>query len=271
MINDKKVLVVLPAYNAGATLARTVEKIPKDVVDEILLVDDASSDGTVALARELGLLVFEHRRNLGYGANQKTCYSEALAREADVVVMVHPDYQYEPRLVPALAAPIAWGVYDAVLGSRILWKGAILGGMPRYKYVANRVLTLVQNWLLGNKPSEYHTGFRAFSRWVLETLPLAANSDDFVFDNQMLAQLLYFDFRVAEISCPTRYAPQSSSISFLPAIRYGLGVLATSAAYRLARWGLARPHIFSEAGPRLTAGGVQDRLLGVPAGPSRPG
>jgi len=248
MIEGKRVLVVLPAYNAERTLERTYAEIPGAVVDEVVLVDDASADGTAELSRRLGLATYVHPENLGYGGNQKTCYEAALERPADIVVMLHPDYQYDPRLIPALAWPIAAGVYDVVLGSRILGRGARQGGMPLYKYVANRFLTLLQNALIGEKLSEYHTGYRAFSRRVLETLPLSANSDDFVFDNQMLAQALFFGFRVGEVSCPTRYLPESSSINLPRSIRYGLGVLWTSVQYRAASLGLARPRIFRPAG-----------------------
>ncbi len=254
MIHGKRLLVVLPAYNAERTLERTCSEIPRDVVDETVLVDDASQDGTVQVSHSLGLPTLVHEKNLGYGGNQKTCYAAALERDADIVVMIHPDYQYEPRLVPAMASLIALGVYDVVLGSRIIGKGARRGGMPRYKYLANRVLTLVQNLLLGEKLTEYHTGCRAFSRRVLETLPLTANSDDFVFDNQMLAQALFFRFRVGEVSCPTRYLPDSSSIDFRRSTRYGLGVLWTSLQYRMARLGLAHPRIFNEFSPRLEIG-----------------
>ena len=249
MIHGKKLLVVMPAYNAERTLERTWSEIPRDVVDEVILVDDASQDGTVQVSRSLGLPTLVHEKNLGYGGNQKTCYAAALARDADIVVMIHPDYQYEPRLVPAMASLIALGVYDAVLGSRIIGKGARRGGMPRYKYVANRFLTLAQNLLLGEKLTEYHTGCRAFSRRVLESLPLASNSDDFVFDNQMLAQAFYFGFRVGEVSCPTRYLPDSSSINFARSVRYGLGVLWTSVQYRAARAGLGHPRIFGRSAP----------------------
>lgn len=260
MINGRSVLVVLPAYNAARTLERTVREIPREVVDDVLLVDDASSDATVEVARRLGLPTLVHRRNLGYGGNQKTCYAAALERGADVVVMVHPDYQYDPRLVPSLVAPIAWGIYDVMLGSRILGKGAVKGGMPRYKYAANRVLTLLQNWLLNHKLSEYHTGYRAFSREVLEALPLEENSDDFLFDNQMLAQAVWFGFRIGEVSCPTRYAPESSSIGLARSIRYGAGVLATSLFFRAARWRLVRPRIFDPSGRRLGSRGLEERV-----------
>lgn len=256
MINGKRVLVVLPAYNAAHTLERTVATIPREVVDAILLVDDASGDSTASVARSLGLPTLVHRRNLGYGANQKTCYAAALERGADVVVMVHPDYQYDPRLVPSLAGLLAWGVYDVALGSRILGRGALQGGMPLHKYLANRLLTLAQNWLVSHKLSEYHTGYRGFTRQVLETLPLEANADGFVFDNQMLAQAIFFGFRIGEISCPTRYDAGSSSIGLVDSCRYGVGVLSTSLSFRLARWGLRRSAVFDHGAPRLN----RDRL-----------
>jgi len=239
MLNGKKIIVVMPAYNAAKTLARTVAEIPRGVVDEILLVDDASSDETAALARELGLTVFLHDANFGYGRNQKTCYREAMRHRADIVVMLHPDYQYSPHLIVPMASMIAYGGYDTVIGSRILGKGALEGGMPVYKFAANRFLTFVQNILIGYKLSEYHTGFRAFRSEVLESLPLESNSDDFVFDNEMLVQIIYQGFNVGEISCPTRYFDEASSINFSRSVRYGLGVLATSVKYRLARMGLA--------------------------------
>lgn len=251
MIHGKKVVVVLPAYNAESTLARTNAEIPRDIVDEVVLVDDASQDNTVAVSRELGLVTLVHAANLGYGGNQKTCYAAALARGADIVVMIHPDYQYDARLVPAMASLVALGVYDLVLGSRIIGNGALRGGMPLYKYVANRVLTLAQNILLGEKLSEYHTGARAFSRRVLETLPLGANGNGFVFDNQILAQAFYFGFRVGEVSCPTRYFAEASSIGLIASCRYGLGVLWTSVLYRLARLRLVQPKILDRSGPRL--------------------
>jgi glycosyltransferase involved in cell wall biosynthesis len=251
LIHGQKVVVVLPAYNAERTLERTVADLPSDLVDEVLLVDDASQDKTLEVARALGLPTIAHERNLGYGANQKTCYAEALRRQADVVVMLHPDYQYDPRLVTAMGALIAWGVYDVVLGSRIIGGGALKGGMPLYKYVSNRILTALQNILMRQKLSEYHTGYRAFSRRVLEDLPLESNSDDFVFDNQILAQIAYFGFRVGEVSCPTRYAPESSSIDFRRSCRYGLGVIWTSLQYRAARWGLAAPRIFDARASKL--------------------
>jgi glycosyltransferase involved in cell wall biosynthesis len=250
MLHGQKVVVVLPAYKAEQTLERTLDDMSRDVVDEIILVDDASSDATALLAKKLGLRVFVHGRNLGYGANQKTCYREALKLGADVVVMLHPDYQYEPRLVTAMAAMIASDVYDVVLGSRILGKSALRGGMPLYKYAANRALTFFQNVLMGAKLSEYHTGYRAFSRAVLETLPLLANSDDFVFDNQMLAQTIAFGFRLGEISCPTRYFSEASSINFRRSVVYGLGVVGTSVKYRLWKWRLHKSAMFS-ASPTL--------------------
>lgn len=246
MLNGKKIIVVMPAYNAARTLAKTVADIPRDLVDEILLVDDASSDETVRLANELNLTVFLHERNFGYGRNQKTCYREALRRGADIVVMLHPDYQYSGSLIVPMAGMIAYGEYDAVIASRILGKGALAGGMPLYKYISNRFLTLVQNILLSYKLSEYHTGFRAFSREVLESLPLDENSDDFVFDNQMLAQVIHFDYRVGEISSPTRYFPEASSINFSRSVKYGFGVLATSLQYRAHRMKLAKSKLFKQ-------------------------
>jgi glycosyltransferase involved in cell wall biosynthesis len=246
MLNGQKIIVVMPAYNAARTLSKTVAEIPRDIVDEILLVDDASGDETVDLAGELDLTVFRHEKNFGYGRNQKTCYREALRRGADIVVMVHPDYQYSPNLIVPMAGMIAYGEYDAVMGSRILGKGAISGGMPFYKYVANRFLTLAQNILISQKLSEYHTGFRAFSRKVLESLPLEANSDDFVFDNEMISQTVFFNWRVGEISCPTRYFAEASSINFSRSVKYGLGVLSTSIKFRLNRMGITKTSIFRE-------------------------
>lgn len=244
MLSGLKIAVVMPAYNAEATLRRTVEELPREVVDDIVVVDDGSHDQTVTLARELGLFVHVHEKNRGYGGNQKTCYQLALGRGADVVVMVHPDYQYSPRLVTAMASMIASGHYDLVLGSRILGGCAREGGMPLYKYVANRALTAAENLLLGAKLSEFHTGFRAYSRRLLETLPLEANSDDFVFDNELIAQTLHFGFPVGEISCPTRYFAEASSIGFLRSCRYGFGVLRVAFTYRAMRLGLAAPRIF---------------------------
>jgi glycosyltransferase involved in cell wall biosynthesis len=244
MIQGKKVTVVMPAYNAELTLRRTFEEIPKDIVDDIILVDDASVDRTVQVAKNLEIHHVVHPKNSGYGANQKTCYQEALHRGADIVIMVHPDYQYTPKLIPAMAGMIASGIYDVVLASRILGKGAFQGGMPFYKYVSNRFLTAFQNLLIRQKLSEYHTGYRAFSREVLLKLPLKANSDDFIFDNQMVAQASFFGYRIGEISCPTRYDAESSSINFRRSLKYGLGVLKVSCQYRLTKWGLNHPPIF---------------------------
>jgi glycosyltransferase involved in cell wall biosynthesis len=244
MIAGKRVAVILPAYNAARTLERTYAEIPLDVVDEVILTDDASTDQTVALSKRLGIHTLRHNRNLGYGANQKTCYAEAVARGADIVVMLHPDYQYSPLLVTAMASMIASGHYDVVLGSRILGRGALAGGMPLYKYIANRVLTLLENILLGLKLSEYHTGYRAWSRNVLQALPLDRCSDDFVFDNQMLALAAFRHFSIGEISCPTRYFAEASSINFRRSVTYGLGVLRTAAEFRAARWGLTKSGLF---------------------------
>lgn len=251
MLNNQKIIVVMPAYNAEKTLQQTVAEIPRDIVDEILLVDDASTDKTVLKSRELELITFRHERNFGYGRNQKTCYREALQRGADIVVMVHPDYQYSPNLIVPMAGMIAYGEYDVVLGSRILGKGALSGGMPVYKYVANRFLTLAQNLLMNRKLSEYHTGFRAFRRDVLENLPLEANSDDFVFDNEMIAQAAFFDYRIGEISCPTRYFAEASSINFRRSVKYGLGVLATSLKFRLHRMNIFKTKLFREREQKL--------------------
>jgi glycosyltransferase involved in cell wall biosynthesis len=248
MLHQKKVVVVMPAYNASKTLERTYNEIPLDIVDEVILVDDASRDDTAERARELGIHTIIHVENRGYGGNQKTCYREALSKGADVVVMLHPDYQYSPRLITAMASMIISGHYDLVLGSRILGGQALKGGMPLYKYVANRLLTLVENMALGVKLSEYHTGYRAFSRKVLENLPLEANSDDFVFDNEMLAQAVYFGFRIGEISCPTKYFDDASSINFRRSIKYGFGVLATSLNFLLQKWGISQSRLFRRAG-----------------------
>lgn len=244
MLNDKRIVVVLPAYNAAKTLEKTWQEIPFEFVDDVVLVDDASRDDTAEEARRLGIRTIVHERNTGYGGNQKTCYRTALSLGADIVIMLHPDYQYTPRLITAMAAMIAYGEFDAVLASRILGVGALKGGMPLYKYLANRGLTLVENLLLGHKLSEYHTGYRAFSREVLETLPLEANSDDFVFDNQMLAQIIWAGFRIGEVSCPTKYFDDASSINFRRSVTYGFGVLWTVCLFRLARLGAIRPRIF---------------------------
>ena len=252
MINGKRVVVIMPAYNAARTLRATYAEVPRQVVDEVILTDDFSSDETVALAGQLGLKVFRHQQNMGYGANQKPCYTEALKSGADIIVMLHPDYQYTPKLIEAMAYLIANDLFDVVIGSRILGRGAVSGGMPRYKYFFNRILTLIQNFLMNQKLSEYHSGYRAFRREVLTTLPLLENSDDFVFDNQMLAQTLYFGFRVGEISCPTRYNRDSSSITFLRSIKYGFGVLLTSFQYLLESLRIRRYRIFDRHGRRLT-------------------
>jgi glycosyltransferase involved in cell wall biosynthesis len=240
VINGRRIGVVLPAYNAAATLSRTVSELDREVIDVIVLVDDASTDGTVSLARELGLEPIRHERNLGYGGNQKTCYRQALKLGADIIVMVHPDYQYSPLLVPAMASMIAYGEYDLVLGSRILAQNSVARGMPRYKYVANRFLTFVENIFLQQKLSEYHTGLRAFSSTLLADLPFDRNSDDFIFDNQIIAQAISVGARIGEVSCPTRYQAESSSINLRRSIKYGLGVLRTSGQYRLRKHGLRR-------------------------------
>ncbi|MGC8861144.1 MAG: glycosyltransferase family 2 protein [Armatimonadota bacterium] len=240
MFKGKKVVVVMPAYNAEQTLRRTYEEVmEQEVVDQVIVVDDASKDATVAIARTLpNVIVHVHPENMGYGANQKTCYRLALDAGADIVIMVHPDYQYTPKLIPAMAALIGNGLYSCVIGSRVLGRGALKGGMPLWKYVANRFLTMVENVLLGIKLSEYHSGYRAFSRELLEQLPLDANSDDFVFDNQMLAQIAWFGHTIAEISCPTKYFAEASSINFRRSVIYGFGCLATGLKFRLARWRL---------------------------------
>ena len=255
MVHGKKLVVVMPAYNAGKTLRATFEELPHEYVDEVILVDDGSRDDTSAIARALGIKTIIHRENRGYGGNQKTCYREALAHGADIVVMVHADYQYSPRLVTSLAAMITSGHYDVVLGSRILGGAALKGGMPVYKYFANRFLTFLENIILGVKLSEYHTGFRAFTREVLETLPLEENSDDFVFDNEMLAQAVFFGFRIGEISCPTRYFRDASSINFKRSVIYGLGVISTSLKFALCKMGLPASKLFSGKGRRLREGG----------------
>jgi glycosyltransferase involved in cell wall biosynthesis len=251
VINSKRVVVVMPAYNAEKTLENTVREIP-DFVDSIILVDDHSRDGTVRVAERLGLKVFVHDRNYGYGRNQQTCYREALAAGADIVVMVHPDYQYTPRLVTAMASMIAFDVYDVVLASRIIGGGALRGGMPIYKYFSNRFLTLFQNIFVKAKLSEYHTGYRAYSREVLTTVPLMENSDDFVFDNQIIVQAVHFGFRIGEVSCPTKYFPEASSISFKRSVKYGFGVLVTTLRFTLHRLGMARCRLFSATGKKLS-------------------
>ena len=240
MIGSQKVVVVLPAYNAERTLEQTYREIPFDLVDDVLLTDDASKDQTVALARRLGIATVVHERNRGYGGNQKTCYKAALDRGADIVVMLHADYQYTPKLIPAMVHLLGSGEFDVALGSRILGGQALQGGMPVYKYVSNRTLTLFQNLLMGAKLSEYHTGYRAFTRTVLEALPLERNSDDFVFDAQMLSQILYAGFRVGEVTCPAKYFPEASSINFSRSMKYGVGCLATAMQFRLSKWGIRR-------------------------------
>jgi len=244
MIRGKKVIVILPAYNAEKTLEITYSEIPFDIVDDVLLVDDASSDKTADMAKSLGIKTIVHPENKGYGGNQKTCYREALKMGADIVIMLHPDYQYTPKLIPAMAYLIESGEFDAVLGSRILSGGALKGGMPLYKYVSNRLLTLIQNILLGQKLSEYHTGYRAFKKEILERLPLEENSDDFVFDNQMLSQIIYFGYKVGEISCPAKYFPEASSINFRRSLKYGFGVLLTSIKFALQRLGIIDSPLF---------------------------
>lgn len=244
MLNNKSIMIVMPAYRAAKTLAATWEAIPHDIVDRVLLVDDASDDETVATARGLGIPVVLHESNRGYGSNQKTCYTMALEQGADIVVMLHPDYQYEPRLVSAMAGMIASGVYDVVIGSRILGGGALRGGMPLWKYVANRVLTAMENLMLGAKLSEYHTGYRAYSREVLRSIPWQENSDDFIFDNEFLAQVITYKLRLGEISVPTKYFPEASSINFPRSLRYGFGVIRVSLLGLLARTGVYRHRLF---------------------------
>jgi len=257
MINGKQVAVVMPAYNAAKTLEATVAEVP-ELVDIRILVDDYSRDETVEVAHRLGLLVYRHDRNYGYGRNQQTCYREALAAGADVVIMLHPDYQYTPLLITAMASMVAYGVYDVVLASRIIGGRALRGGMPLYKYIANRLLTAFENLFLGVKLSEYHTGYRAFSRKVLTDLPLLENSDDFVFDNQMLAQCVHFGFQIGEVSCPTKYFEEASSINFRRSVKYGFGVLGTTLQFALQKWGLARLPRFSDNGRKIEAGGGEN-------------
>jgi glycosyltransferase involved in cell wall biosynthesis len=254
MINGKKIAVVMPAYNAEKTLEATVGEFP-ELVDIRILVDDNSRDQTVAVARKLGLRVFQHDRNYGYGRNQMTCYKEALAAGADVVIMVHPDYQYTPLLITAMASMVAYDIYDVVLGSRIIGGRALLGGMPIYKYISNRLLTAFENLFLRVKLSEYHTGYRAFSSKVLTELPLLENSDDFVFDNQMLAQCVFFGFRIGEVSCPTKYFEEASSINFRRSVKYGLEVLATTLQFAFQRAGILHLPMFSDKGRKLGSDG----------------
>lgn len=245
MVDNKKAVVVLPAYNAEQTLRQTYMEIPFAVVDEVVLVDDASSDRTVALARSLGIQhIIEHERNKGYGGNQKSCYDKALELGADIVIMLHPDYQYTPKLIPAMAGVIASGLYPVVLGSRILGNGALKGGMPLYKFISNRILTFLQNILLNAKLSEYHTGYRAYSAEVLRKINYLENSDDFVFDNQVLSQIIYAGYEIAEVTCPARYFHEASSINFSRSVTYGLGVLKTSLMHFLQRKGLKKFSIY---------------------------
>jgi glycosyltransferase involved in cell wall biosynthesis len=244
MLKNKKIVIVMPAYNAEKTLRKTYDEIPHDIVDAVVLVDDKSWDNTVEVASQLGLMTIIHEENKGYGGNQKTCYKTALGLDADIVIMLHPDYQYTPKLITAMASLIAEDLFDCVLGSRILGVGALKGGMPIYKYLSNRSLTFIQNILLHYKLSEYHTGYRAFSRTVLEALPLEQNSDDFVFDNQMLAQIIYAGYNIGEISCPTLYMDDSSSINLNNSVIYGLGVIKTSLLYRMNKWGIISNPIF---------------------------
>ncbi|MEI7594221.1 MAG: glycosyltransferase family 2 protein [Bacteroidota bacterium] len=244
MLNGKKIVVVMPAYNAAKTLKCTYDEIPFDIVDEVILVDDCSKDNTFELAKSIGIHVVRHDQNKGYGGNQKTCYNEALKLGADIVIMVHPDYQYTPKLIPSMVHSIANDLYHVVLGSRILGMGALKGGMPMYKYIANRFLTLTQNVLIGQKLSEYHTGYRAFSRDVLEKIDYEANSDDFVFDNQMLSQIFMAGFEIAEVTCPTKYFEDGSSINFKRSVTYGLGVLRTSLTHRFFMMGLNKSKLY---------------------------
>ncbi|MBK8369099.1 MAG: glycosyltransferase family 2 protein [Bacteroidetes bacterium] len=245
MIGAKKIVVVLPAYNAALTLEKTYNEIPFDIVDEVVLVDDCSRDNTVEVAKKLGVThVISHEKNKGYGGNQKTCYNKALELKADIVIMLHPDYQYTPMLIQSMSYMIANGLYPAVFGSRILGKGALKGGMPLYKYIFNRMLTFTQNVLIGQKLSEYHTGYRAFNREILETINFDANSDDFVFDNQMISQIFYAGFEIAEITCPTKYFPEASSINFKRSMKYGFGVLGTSFTHFFNKIGLLKSEIY---------------------------
>jgi glycosyltransferase involved in cell wall biosynthesis len=250
MLNGKRIAVVMPAYNAAKTLEKTVSELP-DLLDIRIVVDDKSTDGTIEVARKLGVQTFAHSENYGYGRNQQTCYREALVAGADIVVMVHPDYQYTPLLVTAMASMVAYGVYDVVLASRIIGGGALSGGMPRYKYVANRCLTAFQNVVTGAKLSEYHSGFRAFSREALVNIPLLENSDDFIFDNEVLAQCIYFGYRIGEISCPTRYFPEASSINFTRSVKYGFGIVGTSLKFLLQKSGIAKFRLFSSVGRKV--------------------
>lgn len=251
MINGKKVVVIMPAYNAERTLEKTYEEIYQGIVDEVILVDDYSQDNTKDIAKELNITTIVHKENKGYGGNQKSCYTAALKANADIVIMLHPDYQYTPKLIPAMASMMAFGEYDAVVASRILGNGALKGGMPFYKFVANKFLTGFQNFFMGQKLSEYHTGFRGFTRKVLEELPLKECDDDFIFDNEMLALVFYHGFKIGETSCPTKYFPEASSINFVRSCKYGLGVLWVSICYFLAKIGIYKTKIFETNGKRL--------------------
>ncbi len=251
MLNGKKIIVVMPAYNAEKTLETTYREVPLEVVDEVILVDDASRDRTAEISRSLGIQTVIHSKNKGYGGNQKTCYKTAIERGADIVVMLHPDYQYTPKLITAMAGMLAYNVYDAVFGSRILAQKPLQGGMPLYKYVANRALTAAQNILMGQKFSEYHSGFRAFTKESLKQLPLEENSDDFIFDNEMITQLCFFGFRCGEISCPTKYFAEASSINLSRSIKYGFGCLWNSVLYFTAKNGVFRPRFLESSGRKL--------------------
>ena len=252
MINGKRVTVIMPAFNAERTLKKTYNEVPHNIVDDIILTDDASEDRTADISRELNIKTFVHLTNKGYGGNQKTCYQEALRAGSDIVIMLHPDYQYTPKLITAMASMIAFGVFDAVIASRILGNKALKGGMPFYKYIANRFLTTVENLLIKQKLSEYHTGYRAFSAEVLEKIPLMENSDDFVFDNEMLLQTMYFGFNVGEVSCPAKYFDEASSISFQRSVTYGIGVMKTAIKYLMSKQGNKNYKIFDPNGKKLT-------------------
>ena len=252
MINGKRVTVVMPAYNAEKTLEKTYNEIPHDIVDNIILTDDASQDRTAEIARKLNIKTFVHMKNKGYGGNQKTCYQEALRIGSDIIIMLHPDYQYTPKLITAMASMIAYGVFDAIIASRILGNKAVDGGMPLYKYISNRFLTAVENFIIQQKLSEYHTGYRAFSAEVLKKIPLLENSDDFVFDNEMLLQTMYFGFNVGEVSCPAKYFDDASSISFRRSVTYGIGVIHTSIKYFMSKRGSKLYQIFNPDGGKLS-------------------
>ena len=251
MLEGKKIIVVMPAYNAEKTLKDTYNEIPKGIVDEILVVDDHSKDKTVEVSKQLGLEVLVHKKNKGYGANQKTCYAQALKKGADIIIMLHPDYQYPPKLITAMAGLICSGMFDVVLGSRILGGMALKGGMPFYKYIANRLLTFIENIFLGQKLSEYHTGYRAYSKELLLNIPILENSDDFIFDNQIVAQIVFFSYRIGEITAPSKYTKESSSISFKRSVVYGFGVFVTAIKFFLQKIGIAKFSIFNQDGKRI--------------------